>query len=134
MLKRDLPYDIYETCITNILVWNFISMFDRILRNDQKHIYCRMFFLWIEFEGSKMHYYKRHTTLNANAMFVLIFNAYTFKQIPNGSSKYTCMGPYRFRNIWFVLPLFATWYNLDRCLSPSHAFHYFLYPVIHQWK
>ena len=91
-------------------------------------------FLWIEFEGSKMHYYKRHTTLNANAMFVLIFNAYTFKQIPNGSSKYTCMGPYRFRNIWFVLPLFATWYNLDRCLSPSHAFHYFLYPVIHQWK
>ena len=37
-----------ETCITNILVWNFISMFDRILRNDQKHIYCRMFSLnWI---------------------------------------------------------------------------------------
>ena len=89
-------------------------------------------FLWIEFEGSKMHYYKRHTTLNANAMFVLIFNAYTFKQIPNGSSKYTCMGPYRFRNIWFVLPLFATWYNLDRCLSPSHAFHYILHQLIHQ--
>ena len=79
-------------------------MFEQIQGNDQKHIYCRMFF----FELNLKEVNALQHTLNANAMFVLIFNAYTFKQIPNGSSKYTCIGPYRFRNIWFVLPLFAT--------------------------
>ena len=83
-------------------------MFNRIRGMIKNTFTAGCFFFELNLKEVKMHYYKRHTTLNANAMFVLIFNAYTFKQIPNGSSKYTCMGPYRFRNIWFVLPLFAT--------------------------
>ena len=87
-------------CISSIklYLYNCLSKFKSTMKNT--HLLQDVFFELNLEEANAL-----QRILNANAMFVLIFNACTFKQIPHGSSKYTCMGPYRFRNIWFVVPL-----------------------------